>query len=334
MSEDNHIPFKSIKLFRRLGLRPQSLRAHIFALEGSSGYYADSGFLIALSDSSEKCLRSLEQNPEYLSDEYLIQLVKLQTFTEEINQALPRHKQDFSISSAAPVQMCIRTLQSKLDSFRMKLPLNLQQNRKMPLFLSAGTKILLIWTLAFILMHYHCVLAYLTETALTFPLSTRQATLHACLTSTHAFCSFLFSIPLVDWYKITYVSWSQMRHVLIVLYKLSNFESPDWDLSHVRRILDLSVVLENIVSQLEKVQIMASRSGDGQGDGLLFRFIPALRQYKEAFEQKRAIVLGENRTPSAGPTPPIPLENLMFGQLDDAFWQEIVNDWNLLPPIN
>jgi len=27
------------------------------------------------------------------------------------------------------------------------------------------------------------------------------------------------------------------------------------------------------------------------------------------------------------------MEDLIFGQLDDAFWQEIVNDWNLLPPI-
>lgn len=290
----------------------------------------DLGFI---TDSTESCLRSLEQNPEYLSDEHLIQLVKLQFVAEEINQALPRHRQDFSSGSAAPIQLCIKTLQSKLDSFRMKLPLHLQQNRKISWLPSAKPDNLLTWNVAFILMHYHSVLTYLTENALTFPLSTRQATLHACLTSTHAFCSFLFSIPLVDWYKITYVSWSQMRHILVVLYKLSNFESPDWDPSHVREILDLSLIIDNIVLQLEKVQIWASRSGDGRGDGFLFRLIPKLREYKEAFERKRAIILGENKTPSAGPTP-IPLNDLMFGQLDDAFWQEIVNDWNLLPPVN
>ena len=181
-------------------------------------------------------------------------------------------------------------------------------------------------------MHYHGVLSYLTETALTFPLSTRQATLHACLTSTHAFFSFLFSIPLVDWYKITYISWCQVRYILTVLFKLSNFESPDWDLTHVREILDLSLIIENVISQLETVQIWASRNGNGQGDGFLFRLLPRLREYKDAFERKRALILGDGSTPSYGPTP-IPMNDLMFGQLDDAFWQEIVNDWNLLPPL-
>src|SRR5438270_11689345 len=102
-------------------------------------------------------------------------------------------------------------------------------------------------------MHYHSLLAYLTETALSIPLSTRQATLHACLTSTHAFFSFMFSIPTVDYYRLTYISWSQMRHALVVLYKLSSFESPDWNPSHVREILDLSIIIQNIVSRFESI---------------------------------------------------------------------------------
>jgi hypothetical protein len=141
----------------------------------------------------------------------------------------------------------------------------------------------------------------------------------------------LFSIPLVDWYKVTYVSWSQMRLILVVLYKLSNFESPDWNPSHVREILDLSIVIENIVSQLEKVQLWASRTGDGQGDGFLFILIPRLREYKETFERKRAIILGEQKIPNV--TTPIAMDDLMFGQLDDAFWQEIVAGWDLLQPV-
>lgn len=175
-------------------------------------------------------------------------------------------------------------------------------------------------------MHYHSLLTYLTETALSIPLSTRQATLHACLTSTHAFFSFLFSIPLVDYYKLTYVTWSQMRHILVVLYRLSSFESPDWDLSHVRNILDLSTIIQNIISQFEKIQWWSNRNGD-QGEGILSRFIPRLKEYKEAFERKRAIILGETDTPSTE-TSPLPMDDLMFGQLDDAFWQEILADWN------
>jgi hypothetical protein len=82
-----------------------------------------------------------------------------------------------------------------------------------------------------------------------------------------------------------------MRHILVVLFKLSSFDSPDWDPSHVREILDLSIIIQNIISQFEKIQWWSSRNGDGQGDGFLFRLIPKLREYKEAFELKRAFIL-------------------------------------------
>ena len=81
-------------------------------------------------DFTESCLRAIEESAEYQSDSYLVQLVKIQSIAEEINEALPRYSQDFSSASSAPVALCMRTLHSKLDSFRMKLPLHLQQNRK------------------------------------------------------------------------------------------------------------------------------------------------------------------------------------------------------------
>lgn len=80
---------------------------------------------------TESCLQVLEEAAEYQSDQYLIQLVKMQSIAEEINQALPRHNKDFSSGSSAPIALCMRTLQAKLDSFRMKLPIHLQQNRKL-----------------------------------------------------------------------------------------------------------------------------------------------------------------------------------------------------------
>ena len=78
----------------------------------------------------EKCLQFLQDNDEYPSDALLTQLVRLQNIAQEINEALPRYEDDFSSGPTAPISMCIRTLQSKLESFRTKLPLHLQQNRK------------------------------------------------------------------------------------------------------------------------------------------------------------------------------------------------------------
>jgi len=79
---------------------------------------------------AENCMYFLEQSAEYPSDEHLIQLMRLQNITQEINEALPRYSDDFTSGSSGPISMCMRTLQSKLESFRIKLPLHLQQNRK------------------------------------------------------------------------------------------------------------------------------------------------------------------------------------------------------------
>jgi hypothetical protein len=83
---------------------------------------------------TEQYLQVIEKNPEYRTDDFLIQLVKMQLIMEEINDALPHHHTNFTSGSAAPVASCMRTLQAKLDSFRMRLPLHLQQNRRSSFF--------------------------------------------------------------------------------------------------------------------------------------------------------------------------------------------------------
>lgn len=86
------------------------------------------------SDYAENCIYVLEKSSECPSDEHLIQLVRLQKIAQEINEALPRYSDEFTSGSSAPISMCMRTLQSKLESFRAKLPLHLQQNRKFSFF--------------------------------------------------------------------------------------------------------------------------------------------------------------------------------------------------------
>jgi len=177
-------------------------------------------------------------------------------------------------------------------------------------------------------MHYHSLLAYLTETALSVPLPSRHAILRACLTSTQAFLSFLFCVPIADYYKFTYVSWAQLFHILVVLFKLSSFESPDWDLTHVRGVMDLSQILDKIISRFQEIQTSTN------ADGLLVTVIPKLMQYREAFEKKRATLMsGHAITPQSELEIPLhmSLDDLMFGQLDDGFWQEIMANWDPMP---
>jgi len=78
-----------------------SVRIHLWQTRSCSWYklhrtctfikaVEDPGFL---SDFAQGCLHSIDQNSEHLLDEYLIQLVKLESVAEEITQALPRHRE-------------------------------------------------------------------------------------------------------------------------------------------------------------------------------------------------------------------------------------------------
>lgn len=82
---------------------------------------------------AEYCTEVIEQNAEYPSDQMLIQLVRLQNITEEISQALPHDNFEsphWTQMSSAPIALCIKTLEKKLNMFRARIPAHLQQNRK------------------------------------------------------------------------------------------------------------------------------------------------------------------------------------------------------------
>ena len=92
--------------------------------------------------------------------------------------------------------------------------------------------------------------------------------------------------------------------------------------------MDLSQILDNIISRFQ--QLMAWN----KGDGLLSAVVPRLQEYRQAFERKRASLAGSPATSSSStelelePLPQMELDDLMFGQLDEGFWQEIMSDWD------
>lgn len=78
----------------------------------------------------EHCAYTVEASAQFPSDQYLIHLVRLQHIAEEFNQALPHDSLDSPLMSSAPISLCIRSLQEKLNMFRSSLPTRLQQNRE------------------------------------------------------------------------------------------------------------------------------------------------------------------------------------------------------------
>lgn len=190
--------------------------------------------------------------------------------------------------------------------------------------------------LVFLLMHYYHVLCFLTKTALFTPIPSRGATLQACLTSTQSFLQLLLSVPWENYWQFTYPTWLQNSYTLNLLDRLSHLESPDWDAMHARSIVDLSAVLRGLLARFEEMQAYLRRKTQPDaGPGLLDKVIPTYRRHLEEFQRKRALLMPTDVGP---PLPAIGMPfqsdvdnmaDVMFTDLDEAFWQEMTVDWNL-----
>ncbi|KAI9745103.1 MAG: hypothetical protein M1818_001381 [Claussenomyces sp. TS43310] len=182
-----------------------------------------------------------------------------------------------------------------------------------------------------LLVSLACVLIYLTETALFVPLPSRQAILHACLTSTQSFFSLYLSIPLDNYHKITYVSGLQLTYALTVLDKLSHTESDDWDSTHVQGVVNISLVLDGIIARFEAIEGYGRRA-PGDTD-LLTKFLPMFRYHRQEVERKRAALMTSLTDYAQMEFSPVPhsdiggMSGVIFSDLDDAFWQEIIVDF-------
>lgn len=83
---------------------------------------------------TENCVEIIRDIQEYPSDQYLLQLMKLQNITREISETLPRENFEPSLVSG-PAALFIQKIHTKLDVFQERVPMHLRGNRKSMLFL-------------------------------------------------------------------------------------------------------------------------------------------------------------------------------------------------------
>lgn len=72
----------------------------------------------------------LSQNPDYKSDIYLVQLVKLQQISEQITHNLPFDAPQSFWTLKPPVGMLVKAIQTELKSFKESLPQALDHDRR------------------------------------------------------------------------------------------------------------------------------------------------------------------------------------------------------------
>jgi len=104
----------------------------------------------------------------------------------------------------------------------------------------------------------------------------------------------------------------------------------------VQGVLDLSVVLDGLIDRFESLRTVRSVNGVQKEDDTLSRIIPRFREFKEAFERRRGQLI-YGHTPTSQELVELSADfdmgdwkEVTFDEPDEAFWQEIMGDWQ--PP--
>ena len=77
-------------------------------------------------------------------------------------------------------------------------------------------------------------------------------TLHTCLRAAQAFFEIFLSQPVYVARSLSFFTYIQIAHTLVVMHKLSTFESKDWDLGYVRETVDFGRILDQLISWFNK----------------------------------------------------------------------------------
>ncbi|KAG5979217.1 hypothetical protein E4U55_005403 [Claviceps digitariae] len=193
------------------------------------------------------CLKVIEATMEYPSDEYLIQLVKIQQLAQTISLTMAGN--GMAPPMSLPLVMVIQSFQDQLDTFRASLPPHLADSST-------------------ILCHIAVAETLLKDLAISdqrchpenMQVSDRLQLLWSCIKSLNEFFELRFAKPEVEGPRFLIIVASDMAYTLITGIKLLTLELPGWDLHRIIQKLDMLTILDKQISHINDV-IVQRRSG-------------------------------------------------------------------------
>jgi hypothetical protein len=210
----------------------------------------------------DECVKSLQYTRDHPNDQVAVALVKLQIIFERIHQS-PWHAQYETSKPLVGATMLVEMLAESLKLFRQDLAQELTSNREYSfnLYFEMLTKLFQ----ALIMMHFHHAEVYLYEVALSKtivlselngPDSKRLELLSSCLRACKSASETFLLIPPADYPKYGTILWTDLVYNFIVLHALSCYDSPNWNLSYVREVLDFPDMLNSIIEGFNRVQLV------------------------------------------------------------------------------
>jgi hypothetical protein len=190
-------------------------------------------------------------------------------------------------------------------------------------------------------MHYYLIEISLYEAAMnediepsqygTYPFA-RLSLLHACLNSTKLLFDTFQVFPPSQVFDLPYTIWTLLEHAIVVLSRLSSFQTEGWDHGYVRSIFDFAGCMDRLTQRLDEATALAEATSGKIGHNSLPRAASRLFSGLKAAHQSKYATQAQPSDPSsvfsAEPSS-IPLDDefglpptpSFFEFLDESFWQ-------------
>ncbi|OGM51076.1 hypothetical protein ABOM_000196, partial [Aspergillus bombycis] len=201
----------------------------------------------------EECLNTLSESDESPNDIVLAQITRTRLLADMILQGpWNENLYDIDIASRAPASFHMKAIQTRFQTLKSKIPVDLAENRS-------------------ILFHLIHTEVSLYETALSKPTTNTEYTdpqrldhLYTCLKAVKAFCELLISVPVAELTSIALPDLIYTSHCLVTLFRLSTFDYPGWDRAIVRSTLDLVFITGQLADRLNTVAQVVGIHSEGE----------------------------------------------------------------------
>ena len=90
--------------------------------------------------------------------------------------------------------------------------------------------------------------------------------LYSCLNTVKSALDNFFKIPLSEYPGIPFPFFTRLARYIVVLYKLSTLNDPNWDTSLVRSTVDVLQVMDQLISNIQDAR---AADGENSAEGLL-----------------------------------------------------------------
>ncbi|KAG7056027.1 Zn(II)2Cys6 transcription factor [Colletotrichum scovillei] len=243
----------------------------------------------------DECLQVLDEQPESPSDRTLVALVRMQLLKEEAGKmsAAWRPETTFDIvdSHRTPPAMYVKLLQRQLQQHIQSLPSELQ---------STDT----------IIAQLHCTELSIQEITLSnktgtcvpanLPDVARLDIYYACLHAVKAWFDHFLTLPPAAYYTTPFLTFSQLSHCTIALYRLSVLEDPVWDRASVRSTIDLIATLDEIGDRFMRVCSEAGLNVDVEEGNAFAKAVKTIKGLKGTWEASMAPLAKVDAPAAAG----------------------------------